>query len=183
VLFEKRVWDGLRSGAITVALRRWKRPTVKAGGTLQSPGGLLAIDAVEPIDPHEVTARDAEATGYETVADALAKVRPDGQLYRVRFHRIGDDPRVSLREQAVFEDAELAKLERLVERNEWARLVLQVIADNPAVVSTTLAAHLGMERLQFKQRVRVLKAHGLTESLETGYRLSPRGAAFLVRLR
>jgi hypothetical protein len=38
---------------------------------------------------------------------------------------------------------------------------------------------LGQEKLQFKVNVRKLKALGLTESLETGYRLSPRGVAFL----
>jgi hypothetical protein len=36
-----------------------------------------------------------------------------------------------------------------------------------------------MDRPEFKQRVRRLKALGLTESLQVGYRLSPRGMAFL----
>ena len=42
-----------------------------------------------------------------------------------------------------------------------------------------LAPELGLERLPFKARVRRLKELGLTESLERGYRLSPRGAAYL----
>ena len=36
----------------------------------------------------------------------------------------------------------------------------------------------GRERLPFKADVRKLKALGLTESLEVGYRLSPRGRAY-----
>jgi hypothetical protein len=36
-----------------------------------------------------------------------------------------------------------------------------------------------LELQPFKLNVRKLKALGLTESLEVGYRLSPRGAAFL----
>jgi hypothetical protein len=36
-----------------------------------------------------------------------------------------------------------------------------------------------MERLPFKANVRKLKALGLTESLDVGYRLSPRGEALL----
>jgi ribosomal protein S19E (S16A) len=40
-----------------------------------------------------------------------------------------------------------------------------------------------MEKLRFKARVRQLKELGLTESLEVGYRLSPRGRALLRRLR
>ena len=42
-----------------------------------------------------------------------------------------------------------------------------------------LAAALGRERLPFEADVRKLKALGLTESLEVGYRRSPRGRAFL----
>jgi len=42
-----------------------------------------------------------------------------------------------------------------------------------------LAAELGYETAWFKNNVRKLKALGLTESLEVGYRLSPRGRAFL----
>ena len=38
------------------------------------------------------------------------------------------------------------------------------------------------ERLAFKRDVRKLKELGLTESLDVGYRLSPRGRAVLDRL-
>ena len=61
----------------------------------------------------------------------------------------------------------------------WTDATLRVIAAHPGVVSTVLAAELGMERAPFKLNVRKLKALGLTESLEVGYRLSPRGAAYL----
>jgi ribosomal protein S19E (S16A) len=40
----------------------------------------------------------------------------------------------------------------------------------------------GRERHPFKTDVRKLKELGLTESLEVGYRLSPRGQALLERL-
>ena len=56
------------------------------------------------------------------------------------------------------------------------------LAVGAAVVSTELAAKMGMGRLPFKQRVRRLKELGLTESLEVGYRLSPRGEAFVAAL-
>ena len=39
-----------------------------------------------------------------------------------------------------------------------------------------------MEVIQFKRRVRMLKELGLTESLEIGYRLSPRGESVLNQL-
>jgi hypothetical protein len=50
------------------------------------------------------------------------------------------------------------------------------------VVSTELAAEAGQERQAYKIRVRRLKALGLTESLERGYRLSPRGQACLAAI-
>src|SRR3954454_21158702 len=97
MLFEKRFWAGLADGSVTVAVRRWKRPTVKAGGTLQSPGGLLAIDSVEPIALSDVSEADAAAAGFDSREGLLGALRPDGDLYRIRFHRAGDDPRVELR--------------------------------------------------------------------------------------
>jgi predicted DNA-binding transcriptional regulator YafY len=51
------------------------------------------------------------------------------------------------------------------------------------VRAAELAAELGLETQPFKRDVRKLKELGLTESLEVGYRLSPRGAAFLARTR
>jgi hypothetical protein len=181
VLFKRDVWAGLASGTVTVAFRRWKRPTVKAGGTLQSPGGLLAIDEVEQIQTQDITAGDARAAGSANREAVLASLRPDGQLYRVRFHRIGDDPRIDLRQRADLDDAELSELIRAVDRLPWAGPILRLIADNPGVVSTDLAPQVGLERVPFKQRVRRLKALGLTESLDVGYRLSPRGVALLRR--
>jgi hypothetical protein len=41
----------------------------------------------------------------------------------------------------------------------------------------------GMETAPFKRNVRKLKELGLTESLEVGYRLSPRGQAFMKTLK
>lgn len=181
MLFDRRFWPGLADGSITVALRRWKRPTVKAGGTLQTPGGLLAIDHLEAVDATDVSPDDAVAAGFADLAAAMAALRPEGQLYRVRFHRLGDDPRIELRQRAELDDADFSSLSRALGRLPWSRPILRVIADNPGVVSTTLAASLDMERPQFKLRVRRLKALGLTESLEIGYRLSPRGAAYLER--
>ncbi len=57
--------------------------------------------------------------------------------------------------------------------------MLRCLASNPAVRAGDLASELGYEKKWFKNNVRKLKALGLTESLEVGYRLSPRGRAFL----
>ena len=61
----------------------------------------------------------------------------------------------------------------------WTRRVLELIDARPETVAEDLAASLGMEKLPFKRDVRKLKELGLTESLLVGYRLSPRGRAYL----
>jgi hypothetical protein len=68
MLFRKEFLDGIRTGAITLAFRRWRRPTVRAGGTLLTPVGQLAIASVEPVTLGEITADDAREAGYPSRA-------------------------------------------------------------------------------------------------------------------
>jgi len=68
---------------------------------------------------------------------------------------------------------------RLAAHRPWTSETLRLTDAHPGVVSTELAATVGCERAAFKLNVRKLKALGLTESLEVGYRLSPRGHVVL----
>ena len=52
----------------------------------------------------------------------------------------------------------------------------------PSKRAADLAASLGMEKDRFKPRVRGLKELGLTQSLEVGYRITPRGRVVLKRI-
>ncbi len=186
MLVSNAVAARIAAGEITVAFRWWRRPTVKAGGTLITQAGQLAIDEVTVIEPGEVTDVDARAAGFESADEALDDLgeRPGRRLHRVRFHLLGDDPRVALRAQASLTAAERATLDKRLDRwddagpsGPWTRAILDVIAERPGVVSTDLAPLVGLDRPTFKRRVRQLKSLGLTESLEVGYRLSPRGRA------
>jgi hypothetical protein len=190
VLFPAEVYEGIADGSVTVAFRWWKRPGAKVGGTQITPGGVIGFDAVDEIASTEVTEADARAAGAADVAAVLSWASDDAdrRLYRIRFHRVGDDPRIALRDQAL-DDAErediAARLARLDARSPdgpWTGTVLDLIDRNPAVVSHHLMAETSMDDLVvFKRRVRRLKELGLTESLGTGYRLSPRGESFLRR--
>ena len=73
--------------------------------------------------------------------------------------------------------------ERVERMGAWALEYLRAIAENPGVRAPELAERFGMETKPFKMRVRRLKELGLTESLQVGYRLSPRGEALLSELR
>ena len=61
----------------------------------------------------------------------------------------------------------------------WTLTVLRMIGASPGTRAADLAARMNWETPPFKARVRRLKALGLTESLEVGYRLSLRGRSLL----
>ena len=175
----------IQEGEITLAFRRWRRPTVKAGGTLRTKAGVLAIDSVEPIAEEDVTDEDARRAGAPDREALLARLRPDGRLHRVEFRLAGPDPRIALRERAQVSpaeraeiDARLARFDAASRHGPWTRTVLGLIAERPGTRAPDLAASVGRETAPFKADVRKLKELGLTESLEVGYRLSPRGRAY-----
>jgi hypothetical protein len=190
VLFRQDFWPGLADGSVTLAFRRWKRPTVKAGGRLTTPAGVLAIDDVAVIEESDITDGDARRSGFGDRAGLLAELTGrEGVLYRIAFHRVGEDPRIALRAQDALTEADVAEIGRRLGRLDaasahgpWTEAVLRLIEARPAVRAGDLAESLGRERLAFKADVRKLKALGLTESLGVGYRLSPRGEAWLARL-
>jgi DNA-binding IclR family transcriptional regulator len=80
-------------------------------------------------------------------------------------------------------DAVIERLTAIDRQETWSVRILELIARRPAVLAARLAATMDLETSRFKRRVRQLKELGLTESLEVGYRLSPRGEAVLARLR
>jgi hypothetical protein len=186
MLFTAHDLRRVAAGEITVAFRRWRRPTVKAGGTLRTRAGVLAIESLDEIEREQITDADARRAGRDDRAAVLAGLRGDGRLYRVRFHLAGPDPRIALRERADLSAAErseldgrLARLDAASRHGPWTARVLRLIADRPATRAADLAAELRREKAPFKADVRKLKELGLTESLEVGYRLSPRGRAYL----
>jgi len=191
MLFKQRFWQGLADGSITLTFRRWRRPQVRAGSPYRTPAGMLVVDEVGEVDPARITEREARAAGYASRDELLGELeRWPGATYRVRFHHAGADPRHELRRTTKLKAEEWHALERRLERLDraakdgpWTARVLALIDERPGVRAGDLAASLGRERLPFKVDVRKLKALGLTESLEVGYRLSPRGRALLGRLK
>lgn len=73
----------------------------------------------------------------------------------------------------------LDKMDASSEHGPWTRRTLQLISEQPGVVSTVLARQIGMDRYAYKALIRKLKHLGLTYSLDVGYSISPRGRAYL----
>ncbi len=185
MLFRPADLAAIAAGEVTVAFRRWKRPMVRAGGSQHTAAGMVAFDAVDRVD--EITAADARRAGFPDPAAAHAMLRGrEGDLYRIRLRLAGPDPRIALREDAALSEADraaiaerLARLDRASSHGPWTGATLRAIDGAPGTRAADLAEGLGRERLPFKSDVRKLKALGLTESLPVGYRLSPRGRAYL----
>jgi hypothetical protein len=191
--FEQRLRDGIHSGEIVLAFRRWKRSQVVPGHHYRTGIDMVEVEAVDVVDPSSVGAAQAREAGYANAGELVAGLRGDPALpvYRIRLRRIdGPDPRDELARTADLTEADvaaitarLARMDKLSGRGPWTGAVLALIADQPAVVSTVLAEAIGWERQDFKLHVRRLKELGLTLSLDVGYRLSPRGASYVNHLR
>ena len=186
MLFRADILRGIAEGRVTLAFRRWRKAPPAHGSTLRSPIGVLSLERVAVIEEGDITADDIRRTGM--TADALrASIAGDGTLFRIELRLAGDDTRLALREQLASPD-ELAAIAARLARSDatsglaWTRLYLQLIGDQPAIVSRVLAEQAGEDLATFKRRVRGLKELGLTESLDVGYRLSPRGQQVLAYL-
>ncbi len=185
MLFKAPVLTAIAEGQVTLAFRRWRKPTVRAGGTVTTPVGVLAIEAVEIVSPELIDEGQAQRAGYGSLEALQADLPGAEPLHRIAFRLIGEDPRKALRSdtsQAALQAVE-HRLAKLDAKTPWTRATLDLIAANPGVRAPDLAARLGRETLPFKGDVRKLKALGLTESLKVGYRLSPRGEALLAARR
>ena len=191
MLIKDDVIEKIKTGEITVLFRRWSRPGAKAGGSQMTQGGVIGIDTVEIVSENEISELDAREAGYGTKENLLSKLNyRDDPIYKIRVFSKGDDPRIQLRENDNLADDELdeiiAKLRKLDagrKRGRWTQEYLQVIHDMPQTYSGLLADYLGLSIPEFKPWVRKLKALGLTESLQPGYKLSPRGEKVLNALR
>jgi hypothetical protein len=192
MLFKARFYAGIVDGSITRTFRRWKRLQVVPGNRYRQPFGEVEVVSAGKVDERLITARDAELAGYESRDDLLTELarHREGTLYRIDFRFAGADRRIALRQKEDLSEEDidalvkrLSRLDKASSHGPWTRQALELIDRKPAVVSTVLAAEMGIERPVFKIDIRKLKESGLTESLEVGYRLSPRGKRLLAHLR
>jgi len=187
MLFQSRFHDPIRRGEITCTVRIWHQPRVKVGKRYALFPGSIEVERIEEIGFESLTPALARRTGFASLVDLLkvAKHGAGERVFLIDFRYVEGPPKEATSSSRVpdaDERTELAqKLDAMDRRagTPWTRATLQAIAAHPGRRAGDLAVKLGRERLEFKKDVRKLKALGLTISLEVGYRLSPRGAAFL----
>lgn len=194
LLFKKRFWEGLQSGAITLTFRRWQKPHVRVGGRYRChPIGVLEVDGVSQLPAKDVTDSDARRSGFTSRQQLFEHIEefgplaPDDPLYRVELHHGGDGDRIELALEDALEasdvEAIFKKLKKLDGRKPWTMETLLLIKRRPRVAAGKLAKSLSREKLPFKEDVRRLKKLGLTQSFEVGYEVSPRGKAYLAGVK
>jgi predicted HAD superfamily phosphohydrolase len=93
MLLKRDLLEEIKAGKIDVIFRRWNRPTVKAGGTLKTKVGLLAIKGVTDMSPDDVTEAEAQRAGFKDVADfrRWLDTMKEGSLFqKIEVGYIGD---------------------------------------------------------------------------------------------
>ena len=192
VLFRSRQIRDIAEGRVTVNFRHWRRAQAKVGGRYQLGTGLIEVDRVEVVRPDVVSDTDLVRAGIARadLERLVDRGEPGARLYRIefRYNPVDDRPRPpALETELTAEDVQalrtrLARMDAASSAGPWTAATLHTIGERPATRAADLAASLGRDTPSFKSDVRRLKALGLTESLEVGYRISPRGRAFLDRL-
>jgi len=177
----------IRDGAIDLAFRRWERARVRVGTRMRTAVGVVEVTSVDRVPERALTAEQARRAGAASLAALRQGLEQHAErpVYRIGLKYAGNDPRQALRDAVPATDeivelvAWLDRLDRASSIGPWTRATLQLIDEFPATRAPELAERVGRDTPSFKRDVRKLKERGLTESLDIGYRLSPRGAAVL----
>ena len=179
--FTTRNSEQIRRGAVTLTFRNWKRPHAKVGGVYRlRPSGAVKVTRLGTVRLSELTSEDAGCAGFVSV-DALAAFLDlplSTVVTKVEFALTEDLPKGT----PTMTPAEVAK--RLAATHHrsaapWTGRVLALIDARPATRAGDLAPAMGWATPKFKANVRKLKALGLTQSLEVGYRLTDLGVRVL----
>jgi hypothetical protein len=179
----------IADGSVTITFRRWRRCQAIAGHRYRTPAGIIHVEQVDVVAAADITDVEALRSGFPSAAAVVSNLRGEesSPIYRIQFHAVDEpDPRAVLAASDELTADDRAEIDRRLDRLDhasshgpWTRAVLECIAARPATRAPDLAASFGRETQPFKLDVRKLKNLGLTISLQKGYRLSPRGEAYL----
>ena len=158
-----------------------------------APDLAIRVTAIELAS--KISEDEALRAGFETVTALRSyltrqKRGDDRALYRIEFERVASPPdrRAELARQRVDQAAQadlhkrLAAMDARSTAGPWTVKVLRMIEAAPGKRAADLAAGMKWDTKRFKEHVRRLKALGLTESLEVGYRVSTRGRSLLAAM-
>ena len=91
-MFSPDLREAVAAGDITVSIRLWSRPKVKAGGRYTNHGITIEVDSMELLPFSAITEDDVARSGEpdrEALRNRAAHAGPvaeDTLVYRVEFH-------------------------------------------------------------------------------------------------
>mgnify|MGYP000654591376 CR=1 FL=1 len=192
MLFKQIHLEGIKDGHISLAFRKWKKPSVKKGSLLKTSIGQVEIIEIQEINLNKINEVDAQKAGFDHLKDLLKTLNSskEGNIYKicVRYH--SPDPRIELRQKSELSEKEfqelitrLKRLDQYSKSGQWTMKILKAIHENPKLKAADLAIKTGYEKEWLKLNVRKLKNLGLTVSHHPGYTISSLGSLFLERIK
>lgn len=190
MLFKEIHLNGIKSGKITLAFRKWQKASVKEGSLLHTSIGLVEIRKIKTVDETDITDKDALHTGFANKKQLLQSFTHNstGTIFKISVCYHSADPRIKLREQTELSEQQFTDLKKKLERLDnhskqgyWTEKILLTIKDNPNLHAIDIAKLTGFEKEWLKLNIRKLKNLGLTISHTLGYELSPLGKTFVQR--
>lgn len=176
--FDTRGSRGILAGRITVSFRNWKRPHAAVGSVYRlRPSGAVRVTDVRTVSLSGIEPGDLRRSGFDSVAAVAEFLRlpHSATVTRVEFE-LTEEPAAKPPPE-LGAGAVVTRLQATDRRSAapWTAQVLALIRAHPATRAGDLAPRMGWETPTFKTNVRKLKVLGLTQSLETGYRLTELG--------
>jgi hypothetical protein len=191
MLIKQKQLEGIMSGQISLAFRKWKKLSVKEGSLLKTNVGIVKITEIAEINLSQISDDDASKAGFKDLQSLTTEMTKidEGTIYKIGVSYQSADPRIDLRQKSEISDEELElikdsllKLDKFSKQGSWTKKVLKAIQENPKLRAVELATKVGKEKEWLKLNVRKLKNLGLTISHEPGYTLSPLGEYVLKTL-
>ncbi|PWN70028.1 hypothetical protein C1631_008490 [Chryseobacterium phosphatilyticum] len=191
MLFKELHLQGIKSGNINLAFRRWKKASVKTGTLVKTSIGLVKIGDIEIVDENDISEEEATKAGFKNKQQLLQSFPsdPSASIFKISVCYHSEDPRIELREQSDLSDEDyiklkekLQRLDQFSKRGDWTQAVLLTIQDHPQLHATGIAKITGFEKEWLKLNIRKLKNLGLTISHPVGYEISPRGKLLIEKL-
>lgn len=188
MLFKGVHLQGIKSGEITLAFRKWQKVSVKSGSLLHTSVGLLEIGKIEAVNENDITDKEAVQAGFTDKKQLLKSFTHNstGTIFKISVRYHAEDPRIKLREQTGLSEQQFEELRGRLERldlyskqGHWTEKILFTIKDNPNLHAIGIAKLTGFEKEWLKLNIRKLKNLGLTISHNVGYELSPLGNEYL----
>ena len=166
MLFKKVHLQGIKSGNITLAFRRWKKASIKSGSLLHTSIGLVKIGEIETVNENDISEKDVLNAGFtnrKQLLKSFARNRT-GTIFKISVNYHSEDPRMKLREQTELTEQELTILKESVQRldkfskqGSWTSKVLLAIKDNPNHPAIGITKLTGFEKEWLKRNIRKLK--------------------------